>query len=44
MSLANGFAVALAKEKKAELFTGGLEFRVLEKRLEFVGEGEKWNF
>jgi ribonuclease VapC len=33
MSLADAFAVALAKEKKAELVTGDPEFRVLEKEI-----------
>lgn len=33
MSLANAFAAALAKEKKAELVTGDPEFRALEKEI-----------
>jgi ribonuclease VapC len=33
MSLADAFAAALAKEKKAELVTGDLEFKELEKEI-----------
>jgi ribonuclease VapC len=33
MSLADAFAAALAKEKKAELFTGDPEFKALEKEI-----------
>jgi ribonuclease VapC len=33
MSLADAFAAALAKEKKAELVTGDPEFRALEKEI-----------
>ena len=33
MSLADAFAAALAKEKKAELVTGGPEFKALEKEI-----------
>ena len=33
MSLADAFAAALAKEKKAELVTGDLEFKALEKEI-----------
>jgi predicted nucleic acid-binding protein len=33
LSLADAFAVALAKEKKAELVTGDLEFKPLEKEI-----------
>jgi hypothetical protein len=33
MSLANAFAAALAKEKKAELVTGNPKFKALEKEI-----------
>jgi predicted nucleic acid-binding protein len=33
MSLADAFAAALVKEKKAELVTGDLEFKALEKEI-----------
>ncbi|MDA1275656.1 MAG: PIN domain-containing protein [Verrucomicrobia bacterium] len=36
MSLADAFAAALAKEKKAELVTGDPEFKALEKELKIV--------
>ena len=36
MSLADAFAAALAKEKKAELVTGDSEFKALEKELKIV--------
>jgi predicted nucleic acid-binding protein len=36
ISLANAFAVALAKEKKAELVTGDSEFKALEKEIAII--------
>jgi ribonuclease VapC len=36
MSLADAFAAALAKEKKAELVTGDPEFKALEKEIKIV--------
>jgi uncharacterized protein len=36
MSLADCFTAALAKQKKAELYTGDLEFRTLEKDVKVV--------
>lgn len=36
MSLADAFAAALAKERKAELLTGDLEFRALSKEIKIV--------
>jgi len=36
MSLADAFAAALAKEKKAELITGDPEFKALEKEIKVV--------
>ena len=36
MSLADAFAAALAKEKKAELITGDPEFKPLEKELKIT--------
>ena len=36
MSLADAFAAALAKEKKAELVTGDPEFKALEKEIKVV--------
>jgi predicted nucleic acid-binding protein len=33
MSLADAFAAALAKEKKAELITGDVEFKALEREI-----------
>ena len=36
ISLADAFAAALAKEKKAELVTGDLEFKVLEKEIKIA--------
>jgi len=36
MSLADAFAAALAKEKKAELVTGDSEFKALEKEIKVV--------
>lgn len=36
ISLADAFAAALAKEKKAELVTGDLEFKALEKEIKIV--------
>jgi ribonuclease VapC len=36
LSLADAFAAALAKERKAELVTGDLEFRALAKEIEIV--------
>lgn len=37
MSLADGFAAGLAKEKKAELVTGDLEFKPLEREIKIDG-------
>ena len=34
--MADAFAAALAKEKKAELVTGDPEFKALEKEIKFV--------
>ena len=36
MSLADAFAAALAKERKAELVTGDLEFRMVEKEIKIT--------
>jgi len=36
MSLADAFAAALAKERKAELVTGDLEFKTLEKEIKIA--------
>ena len=36
MSLADAFAAALAKERKAELVTGDLEFKMLEKEIKLT--------
>ena len=36
LSLADAFAAALAKERKAELVTGDLEFKALEKEIKIV--------
>ena len=36
LSLADAFAAALAKEKKAELVTGDLEFKPLEKEIKII--------
>jgi predicted nucleic acid-binding protein len=36
LSLADAFAAALAKEKKAELVTGDLEFKSLEKEIKII--------
>ena len=36
MSLADAFAAALAKEKKAELITGDMEFKALEKEIKIT--------
>ena len=36
MSLADAFAAALAKERKAELLTGDLEFKTLEKEIKIA--------
>jgi len=36
LALADAFAAALAKHKKAELITGDLEFKVLEKEIKII--------
>ena len=36
MSFADAFAAALAKERKAELVTGDLEFKTLEKEIKIA--------